>query len=65
MFEAIERAGQVAGLVGRSLRVPGASPAQVREVVGTVQAKIYTMPATLEERFLELTQPAAVGGRET
>jgi ABC-2 type transport system ATP-binding protein len=61
VFEVIEQAGQVADLVGRSLRVPGATPAQVRELVGPIQAKIYTMPATLEERFLELTRPAAAG----
>ncbi len=66
-FDVIEGAGRVAGLVGRSLRVPGASPEQVREMLGTIQARIYAMPATLEERFLELTQPpaaAGVGGRE-
>jgi ABC-2 type transport system ATP-binding protein len=57
-FDAIERSGMVAGLVGRSLRVPGASPERVREILGADQAKIYAMPATLEERFLELAQPA-------
>ena len=53
----------MAGLVGRSLRVLGASPAQVREALGAIPAKIYDMPATLEERFLELAQPAAPAGR--
>ena len=32
-FEAIERAGKVAGLAGRSLRVPGADPALTREQI--------------------------------
>ncbi len=57
-FDAIERCGLAAALVGRSLRVPGASPARVGEILGAIQAKIYARPATLEERFLELTQPA-------
>jgi ABC-2 type transport system ATP-binding protein len=58
-FDAIERSGMAAGLVGRSLRVPGASPEQVREILGAVEARISLRPATLEERFLELTRPAA------
>ncbi len=58
-FDAVDRAGKVAGLVGRSLRVPGASPDQVREMLGAIQATIYAMPATLEERFLELARPPA------
>ncbi len=36
-------------------------------MLGPIQARIYAMPATLEERFLELTQPpagTAVGGCE-
>ncbi|HUK67646.1 MAG TPA: ABC transporter ATP-binding protein [Streptosporangiaceae bacterium] len=58
-FETIERAGKVAGLVGRTLRVPGTTPEQVLELLAPMPAKAYSMPATLEERFLELTQPAA------
>jgi ABC-type multidrug transport system ATPase subunit len=61
-FDAIERHGTVAGLVGRSLRVPGTSPEQVREMLGAMPARVYTMPATLEERFLELTQLSPSNG---
>jgi hypothetical protein len=56
-FETIERAGKVAGLVGRTLRVSGASPEEGREILAAIPARIYPMPATLEERFLDLTRP--------
>jgi ABC-2 type transport system ATP-binding protein len=64
-FDAIERAGSAAALVGRTLRVPGASPDEVRRMLGGVPAKIYEAAATLEERFLQLTQPRppAAAGR--
>ncbi len=62
-FEAMERAGKVAGLVGRTLRVLGASPREVRQALGAIPARTYDTPATLEERFLELAQPAAPAGR--
>ncbi len=57
-FEIMERAGKLAGLVGRTLRVPGVPPQEVRRILGAIPARIYAMPATLEERFLELAQPA-------
>ncbi|SRR6266571_89566 len=57
-FDAIERAGAAAALVGRTLRVPGASPADVRHMLGDLQAQVNAAPATLEERFLELTLSA-------
>jgi ABC-2 type transport system ATP-binding protein len=60
-FDAIERAGSAAALVGRTLRVPGASPDEVRRMLGGVPAKIYEADATLEERFLQLTQPSPPG----
>jgi ABC-type multidrug transport system ATPase subunit len=59
-FDVIERSGMVASLVGRSLRIPGASAQQVRQTLGAIVARIDTRPATLEERFLELTKPAAL-----
>ena len=58
-FEAIERAGKVAGLVGRARRVSGASAEEVREILAAIPARVYETPATLEERFLELTRPGA------
>jgi ABC-2 type transport system ATP-binding protein len=54
-FEAIEAAGLVAALVGRTLRVPGATPATVEQTLGGLPATVREAGATLEERFLELT----------
>ncbi|MGE5289710.1 MAG: ABC transporter ATP-binding protein [Micromonosporaceae bacterium] len=64
-FEAIERAGSAAALVGRTLRVPGASPEQVRRMLGTVPARVYETASTLEERFLQLTLPAGKPGGDS
>src|SRR6266545_4578616 len=60
-FDAIERAGSAAALVGRTLRVPGAAPAEVRQMLGDLPAHVGEAPATLEERFLELTLSGAAG----
>ena len=54
-FDALEAAGLPAALVGRTLRVPGADPAEVRRALGPVEASVTGAPATLEERFFELT----------
>jgi ABC-2 type transport system ATP-binding protein len=54
-FAALEAAGLPATLVGRTLRVPGAHPADVRRALGPVEARVTVAPATLEERFFELT----------
>ena len=54
-FEALERAGLPAALVGRTLRVPGATPEHVRRALGDAPARVTEGTATLEERFLELT----------
>jgi len=53
-FAALEGAGLPVALAGRSLRVPGASPARVRRVLGDIAAAVSDAPATLEERFFEL-----------
>jgi ABC-type multidrug transport system ATPase subunit len=45
-------------LVGRTLRVPGAGPAEVRRALGGIEASVTAAPATLEERFFELTLAA-------
>ena len=54
-FAALETAGLPAALVGRTLRVPGADPAEVRRALGPIEASVTGAPATLEERFFELT----------
>jgi ABC-2 type transport system ATP-binding protein len=53
-FDALEAAGLPAALVGRTLRVPGADPAEVRRALGPVEASVTGAAATLEERFFEL-----------
>jgi ABC-2 type transport system ATP-binding protein/ribosome-dependent ATPase len=53
-FTRLAAAGLPAALAGRSLRVPGASVADVRSVLGTDDALVYQAPATLEERFFEV-----------
>jgi ABC-2 type transport system ATP-binding protein/ribosome-dependent ATPase len=57
-LQAIEQAGSAAALVGRTLRVPGARPAEVAAMLGPLPAHVYVAGATLEERFLELTLAA-------
>ena len=54
-FAALAAAGLPATLVGRTLRVPGADPADVRRALRPVEASVTAAPATLEERFFELT----------
>jgi ABC-2 type transport system ATP-binding protein/ribosome-dependent ATPase len=54
-FEAIERSGRSAALVGRTLRVIDATPPDVEAALEGVPARIREDAATLEERFLELT----------
>jgi ABC-2 type transport system ATP-binding protein/ribosome-dependent ATPase len=63
-FSALEAAGLPVALAGRALRVPGASPAAVRQALGPVAARITVAPATLEERFFELAAAGpGAGGR--
>jgi ABC-2 type transport system ATP-binding protein len=54
-LHAIEQAGLRAALVGRTLRVPGADPDTVRAALNGLPAVLGRAPATLEERFVELT----------
>jgi ABC-2 type transport system ATP-binding protein len=54
-FEALEQAGLPVALVGRALRVPGATPAEVSRALGAIPARVRSAPATLEERFFQLT----------
>jgi len=54
-FGALEGAGLQVALAGRSLRVPGADPAVVRLALGDMPATVRQVPATLEERFFELS----------
>ena len=55
-FSALERAGLPVALAGRSLRVPGGTPGQVRQALGDLEARVADAPATLEERFFELVR---------
>ncbi len=55
-FSALEAAGLQVALAGRGLRVPGADPEEVRRALGDMRATVRQAPATLEERFFELTQ---------
>jgi ABC-type multidrug transport system ATPase subunit len=57
-FGALDAAGLQVALAGRGLRVPGADPADVRRALGDLRATVREVPATLEERFFELTQQA-------
>ncbi|HEY5985121.1 MAG TPA: ABC transporter ATP-binding protein, partial [Streptosporangiaceae bacterium] len=54
-FGALEAAGLPVALVGRTLRVPGAEPEAVRNALGDITARVSEVPATLEERFFQLT----------
>jgi ABC-2 type transport system ATP-binding protein/ribosome-dependent ATPase len=59
-FGALEEARMPVALAGRALRVPGATPAEVRRALGGVGgpgARVYEAPATLEERFFQLALP--------
>ncbi len=56
-LDALEAAGLPAALAGRTLRVPGASPAEVTRALGPLPARVSAAPATLEERFFQLTVP--------
>ena len=71
-FSRLETAGLPVALAGRTLRLPGVSPAQVRQALSapaparqqTAPAaaapdyRIWVAPATLEERFFELASVA-------
>jgi ABC-2 type transport system ATP-binding protein len=61
-FTLIEQSGGAAALVGRTLRIPGRTPVEVSPLLDGLPAKVRQAPATLEERFLQLTlaggQPA-------
>lgn len=55
-FGLLERAGLPVSLAGRTLRVPGASPEEVRRVL-PAGYHVHTEAGTLEERFFELLRP--------
>jgi ABC-2 type transport system ATP-binding protein/ribosome-dependent ATPase len=58
-FGALEASGLQVALAGRGLRVPGAEPAAVLRALGDLPATVRQAPATLEERFFELTAQGA------
>lgn len=54
-FAAVERSDiKQAALVGRTLRLPTATPAEVRQALDDIPARVHEAPATLEERFFQL-----------
>jgi ABC-2 type transport system ATP-binding protein len=55
-FEALNKAGLPAALVGTTLRVPRASQAEVSSALQGLPVQVREAPATLEERFFELTR---------
>jgi len=57
-FALLERAGLPVSLAGRTLRVPGASPDQVRQVL-PARFRVRAEAGTLEERFFELLKPGS------
>jgi ABC-2 type transport system ATP-binding protein len=57
-LRALADTGLRAALVGRSLRVPGATPGRVRDALAGLPAQVGEAPASLEERFVELTADA-------
>ena len=62
-FGALEESGFQVSLAGRTLRVPGAPPEEVRRALGDgAAAQVFAAPATLDERFFELTRPAVPAG---
>lgn len=54
-FDRLEAAGLAVALAGRGVRVPGAQADEVRRALGELPATVRQVPATLEERFFELT----------
>ncbi|HET9896917.1 MAG TPA: ABC transporter ATP-binding protein [Streptosporangiaceae bacterium] len=54
-FGRCEDAGWQVALAGRGVRVPGADPGAVRRALGDLPAVVRQVPATMEERFFELT----------
>lgn len=61
-FGALEAASLPVALAGRSLRVPGAAPDDVRRALGGIEARVSQAPSTLEERFFQLT--STIGATE-
>jgi ABC-2 type transport system ATP-binding protein/ribosome-dependent ATPase len=60
-FDALDRAGIAAVLVGRALRVPAWPEDQVARALAAagVAADVHSSPATLEERFFEIIRASA------
>jgi ABC-2 type transport system ATP-binding protein len=60
-FARLAAAGLPVALAGRAVRVPGTGPGPVRAALGDLPARVRQAPATLEERFFQLT----LSSRET
>ena len=61
-LRSLESAGLPVALAGRTLRVPGAGPTKVRRALGEIEARVAQAPATLEERFFQLTLASSETG---
>ncbi|HET6966313.1 MAG TPA: ABC transporter ATP-binding protein [Acidimicrobiales bacterium] len=59
-FEALQRSGLPAVLVGSTLRLAGVGPDDVRRSLAGLDAEVREAPVTLEERFLELAGPGGM-----
>ena len=75
-FSRLKQAGLSVALAGRTLRLPGISPAGVEAVLTSqpvapsshadaTDYRVYTAPATLEERFFELASAARPAQQQT
>jgi len=62
-FSALEAAGWAASLAGREVRLPGADPGRVQEVLAAagVPAQVTSAPATLEEAMVLVAGPPVPG----
>ncbi len=63
-FGRLEDAGWQVALARRGVRVPGAGPGEVRRALGDLPAVVRQAPATLEERFFELSSQDRKHGEE-
>lgn len=60
-FEAVTEAGLAAVLVGSTLRIPAGSSDAARQALGEFPGRVGEAPATLEERFFQITLSSAAG----
>jgi len=75
-FRQLMQAGLPVALAGRTLRLPGISSAEAERALtsqaaapsgraGATEYRVYSAPATLEERFFELASAARPARQQT